>query len=424
MSKDATLYPTPAARFGGARQVFISLITTAAFSVFVFAPAMADVVTDWNERVVSTSIAARQNSPAQTRCIAMVHLAIFDVLNSIEPRFTPYRMQEPVPKVASPVAAVGAAAHYLMARLYPGQAKDIDAAWAAELASVADGDAKTAGMQLGEKIAASLLQERRIDGAEATDTYRPLTAPWMYVPTVLPIASGWGAVRPFALKSGDQFRPQPPYALNTSRWAIDYNEVKRMGVKAGSGRSEQQTEIARFWEFTGAGTYNPLVRQISTAKNLGLLENARLFALVSMATADGYIAVFDAKYAYNFWRPITAIRNGDLDGNDATERDAAWEPIIATPMHPEYPCAHCITQASAASVLGALFGNGVPAVQLTSPTAPGVTRRFTQLSDYVTEVINARVYDGVHYRASGEIGAEMGRQIGSYVVQNFLKPVQ
>ena len=143
-----------------------------------------------------------------------------------------------------------------------------------------------------------------------------------------------------------------------------------------------------------------------------------------MATADAFIAVFDAKYAYNFWRPVTAIRNGDMDGNDATERDAAWEPLIPTPMHPEYPCAHCISDSSMASVLSAFFGDAIPTVKKTTPTAPGVTRSFSKLSDIVTEVINARIYDGVHYRASGEVGAEMGRKIGEYVMQNFLKPVR
>ena len=152
------------------------------------------------------------------------------------------------------------------------------------------------------------------------------------------------------------------------------------------------------------------------------MENARLFALVAMATADAYIAVFDAKYTYNFWRPVTAIRNGDRHGNGAIERDAAWEPIIPTPMHPEYPCAHCITQSAAASVLESFFGDAIPAVKLTSTTASGVTRNFGKLSDYVAEVINARIYDGVHYRKSGEVGGEMGRKIGDYTVRNHLTP--
>jgi hypothetical protein len=159
-------------------------------------------------------------------------------------------------------------------------------------------------------------------------------------------------------------------------------------------------------------------------KTLDLLDNARLFALYAMAMADSYIAVFDAKYTYPFWRPVTAIRNGDIDGNDATERAPAWEPFIATPMHPEYPCAHCINSAAGAAVLEAFFGDVVPPFSLTSPTASGVTRKFSRLSDYVRESIDARVYDGVHYRTSGEAGAAMGRKIGEYTVQNYLKPVR
>jgi hypothetical protein len=354
----------------------------------------------------------------------MVHLAMFDAVNSIEPRFSPYRVQLQVPSTTSSVAAASAAAHYLMARLYPAQLKDIDATLQAALATVPDGEAKTQGVQLGEKVAAALLDERSADGANASVNYRPHAAPGAYVPTVLPAATHWGTVKPFALKSGNQFRPGAPYSLNSAQWARDYIEIKRMCAKTRSARSAEQTDIARFWEFTGADTYNAPSRQIAAAKNLGMVENARLFALVSLATADGFIAIFDAKYAYNFWRPVTAIRNGDIDGNDATERDAAWEPFISTPMHPEYPCAHCISESAAAAVLSAIFGDAVPTVSMTTQTAPGVTRSFSRLSNIVTEVVNARIYDGVHYRTSGEVGAEMGRKIGEYVMQNFLKPVR
>ena len=401
-----------------------SMVLMGALLAGLASAARADVITEWNVKIVNASLAAQQPPPVQARNIAMVHLAMFDAINSIEPRFTPYRVQLQVPRTASSVAAASAAAHYLMARLYPAQLKDIDATLQATLATVPDGDAKTQGVQLGEKVAAALLLERSTDGANASVNYRPHAAAGAYVPTVLPAGPHWGAVKPFALKSGHQFRPDPPYALSSPQWAKDYAEIKRMGAKTGSGRAAEQTDIARFWEFTGADTYNSPARQISAAKNLGLAETARLFALVSLATADSFIAIFDAKYTYNFWRPVTAIRNGDLDGNDATERDAAWEPFIFTPLHPEYPCAHCITEASAAAVLSAIFGDAVPSISMTTPTAPGVTRRFSRLSDIVTEVINARVYDGVHYRTSGEVGADMGRKIAEYVMQNFLRPVR
>jgi len=384
--------------------------------------AYADVITDWNEKAVAAGVKAQ--SGLQARNAAIVHVAMFDALNAIERRYTPYRVQVAAAPGKSRDVAVAAAAHAVLAHLYPDQAKDFETLYHAALAAVPDGEPKSQGIQLGEQVAAEILAWRAKDGTDAPNTYRPYTAAGTYVPTALPQGFSLATAVPFALKQGSQFRPVAPYALQSAQWAKDYNEVKTMGAKIGSTRSAEQTDIARFWEFTGPGTYNPVVQQLAAAKKLDVMENARVFALVAMATADAGIAVFDAKYTYHFWRPVTAIRNGDRDDNDATERDPAWEPFITTPMHPEYPCAHCITQAAAASVLEALFGDAVPPFTLTSPTAPGVSRSFVRLSDYVAEVINARVYDGVHYRISGEVGAAVGRQIGEYTVQNYLKPVR
>ena len=386
--------------------------------------ATADVITDWDEKAVAAGYTAKQGPPPHSRIVAIVHLAMFEAVNSIEGRYRPYRARLPAEPGASREAAAAAAAHYVLTRVYPDQAKDMDKALQSSLAAVGDEAARAKGVRLGERAGAAMLAERSGDGAGGPDTYRPFTAPGKYVPTVLPAASRWGSVRPFALKTGDQFRPGAPYALTSREWASDYNEVKRMGAKAGSARSAEQTDIARFWELTGPATYNPLARQIVAAKRVDLTDCARVFALVSIAAADALIAVFDAKYTYNFWRPVTAIRNGDLHGNDAIERDPAWEPIIPTPMHPEYPCAHCITQSAAAGVLQAFFGDAIPTVKLTSTTAPGVTRTYVKLSDYVNEVIDARVYDGVHYRTSGIIGADMGRKIAQYAVQNHLLPIR
>src|ERR1043166_1953427 len=386
--------------------------------------ASADVITDWNETTVAAGYTASQGPPVHGRIVAMVHLAMFEALNSIEPRYQPYRARLAAEPGASRDAAAAAAAHYLLVRLYPAQAKGLDQALQASIAGVTDEISKANGIRLGEQAGAAMLAERSKDGTGGADTYRPFAPPGQYVPTVLPAASGWGAVRPFAIKSASQFRPAAPYALTSAAWAKDLNEVKRMGAKAGSARSDEQTEIARFWELTGAACYFPIVRQLSASKRLDVVDNARLYALVAMATADAFIAVFDAKYTYNFWRPVTAIRNGDRHGNGAVERDAAWEPIIPTPMHPEYPCAHCISANAAATVLKTFFGDTIPPIELTSTTAPGVTRRFIKLSDYVAEVVNARVFDGVHYRTSGEVGAEMGRKIGEYTAHNHLSPVR
>ena len=385
-------------------------------------PSLADVVADWNREAVAATLAARQTPSMAARNIAIVHLAMFEAVNSLEPRYAPYRRRLPADPAASPPAAAAGAAHHALVRLIPEQRKELDSALQASLAGLGEGTAETAGLELGKQAAEAMLAERSDDGAAAPNTYRPYTVAGRYVPTTLPQGYTWGAVRPFALESGDQFRPPAPYALDSPQWARDYNEVKTLGAKTGSGRTPLQSDIARFWELTGPATYNPVARQVAEAKGLDLLDNARVFALFSMATADAGIAVFDAKYAYNFWRPVTAIRCADLDGNDATEPDAAWEPLVTTPMHPEYPCAHCTFQGSAAGALRALFGDSVPAFTLTSTTAPGVTRRFDKLSDYVAEVVDARVYDGVHYRTSGEIGARLGQRVGEYVVQNYLKP--
>jgi len=403
--------------------------SAATLALCLLSQANADVVTDWNVVALNAGNAARltptgQTPALQARNLAMVHLAIFDVLNSIEPKYTPYRVQLKMPNTTSREAAASTAAHYLIVRLYPAQSKDADAALQDALASVPGGEDKKQGIQLGEKVAAAMLEERRTDGADAPDTYRPHGAAGAYVPTLLTASWNWGTVKPFAMTSASQFRPGAPYALGGAEWAKDYNEVKKMGAKTGSGRSDEQTDTAKFWEQTGAGSFNQIVQQVAAAKKLPLLENARLYAHAYLATADAFIAIFDAKYTYNFWRPLTAIRNGDNDGNAATELDASWAPFITTPMHPEYPCAHCIAQSSAAAVLKTLFNDGLPiTVVMTSPTAPGVTRKFDRLSDYTTEIVNARIYDGVHYRTSGDVGVEMGRKIGEYVIQNFFKPV-
>ena len=386
--------------------------------------AHADVITDWNDKVVAAGVQARQAPFVHTRSVAIVHVAMFEALNAIDRRYTPYRVQVSPATGTSREVAAAAAAHFTLVRLYPDQAKDFESLYQTSLAAVPDGAPKANGIQLGEQVAGEILALRAKDGADAPNTYRPYTTAGTYVPTVLPVGSSWGQVTPFALKECAQFRPAPPVAPQSAQWAKDYNEIKKMGAKTGAGRTAEQTDIARLWELTGPGLHNQTARQLAATKNLDALDNARLFALYAMAMADSYIAVFDAKYTYNFWRPVTAIRNGDSDGNDATERDPAWEPFIATPMHPEYPCAHCINSAAGAAVLEAFFGDAVSPFSLTSPTVPGVTRRFSRLSDYVSESIDARVYDGVHYRTSGEVGAAMGRKIGEYTVQNYLKPVR
>ena len=383
-------------------------------------PAAAQVP-DWIDRAVSGGYRSGITPLTMSRNVALVAVAMFDAVNATAPRFTPYRPHAPAPPGASADAAAAAAAHYVLVRCYPDQAKGLDSALQASLGAVSDAAARAAGARLGETIAAALWEERKTDGSDAPNAYRPPTAPGGYIPTSLPVGSGWGAVRPFVLQSGNQFRPAAPYALTGTQWAADYNEVRRLGAKTGSDRSPEQTEVARFWELTGPATYLPVARYLAAGRRLDALETARAYALAALAAADALVAVFDAKYTYGFWRPVTAIRNGDQDNNPATERNPTWEPFINTPLHPEYPCAHCITQSAVAAVLGAVYGDTLT-FGLTSVTAPGVTRRYTRLSDYAAEVINARVYDGVHYRTSGDVGADMGRKIGAYIAERALRP--
>jgi PAP2 superfamily len=394
-----------------------------AVATIVMSPtAFADVITDWNENAV-TFVTPRMVPPAAQRAVAMVQVAMFDAVNSIERRYRPYLVQLPAPPTASKEAAAAAAAGVVLASLLPQADGQVKGAMASYLAAIPNGAAKSEGIKLGEAVAARLLEVRARDGSDAPDAYRPKTTPGVYIPTPITVGSTWPNVTPFALTSPSQFRPEPPIALTSERWAADYNEIKDLGAKNSTKRSARQTEDARFWLITGPQSTDPIVRQLVAAKKMSLIDSARFMALASVALADAYIAVMDAKYRYEFWRPITAIRNGDTDDSPATERDPTWQPIDNTPMHPEYPCAHCIGSAALAAVVETLLGTAdVPEIVMTSSTAPGVTHRWTNLRAYTEEVSQARISAGFHYRFSTQVGQDMGRKIGQYVVQNAMQP--
>ena len=384
--------------------------------------AFADVITDWNEKAVAI-VTPRTAPPVAQRAVAMVQVAMFDAVNSIARRYRPHSVQLPTPATSSQEAAAAAAAGTVLLGLFPQAEGELKGALATYLAAIPDSEAKADGIKLGEAVAARLLAMRVNDGSNAPDGYRPKTKPGVYVPTPITVASMWPNVKPFAMTSPSQFRPEPPIALKSEQWATDYNEIKNLGGKASTGRSAKQTEDARFWLITGPQSTDPIVRQLVAAKEMSLIDSARFMALTAVALADAYISVLDAKYHYDFWRPITAIRNGDSDDNPATERDATWQPIDNTPMHPEYPCAHCIGSAALAAVAEAVFGTAdIPEVAMTSSTAPGVTHRWTNLRTYADEVSGARIWAGFHYRFSTRVGQDMGRKIGDYVVQNVMQP--
>jgi hypothetical protein len=385
-------------------------------------PASADVITDWNEKAVAFVTKIHLLPPQAERVVASVHVAMFDAVNSIERRYLPYRLAVATPKDTSKETAAAVAAGMVLAGLHPTDAEELNSMVAAYLAAIPQSTAKSDGIKVGQEVAARIVVERKTDGSDAPDAYRPKTKPGVYVPTPITAASMWPNVTPFAMTSPAQFRPQPPLALDGQEWAADYNEIKNLGGKSSAQRTARQTEDGKFWLITGPVSYYPVVRQLVAAKKMDLLDSARFMALVSTAAADAYIAVFDAKYHYEFWRPITAIRNGDRDDNPATERDATWQPIDATPMHPEYPCAHCITSAAVAAVVEALSGSAdIPEVSMTSPTAPGATHRWTNVWAYADEVAAARIYAGFHYRFSTRVGQDMGRKIGQLVVQSLMQ---
>ena len=384
---------------------------------------MGDVVTEWNQQANACVLEAKIFPFAGTRVMAIVHTAMFDAINSIEGRYAPYKFKISAPTGSSAGAAGTAAAHATLVALFPEQKTALDTAYAASLAKIPEAPGKSAGISVGEDVAAKVLAWRASDGADAANTYRPPTTPGTYVSTALPIGTQWGNVTPWVMERGSEFHPAPPPALSNAEWAADYNEIKELGAKKGSRRTSEQTETARFWTITGPQSFDPIVRQLAASPGRSLSQNARLFALVEMAVADSYIAVFEAKYSFNFWRPITAIRNGDIDGNDATDRDPTWEPLVDTPLHPEYPCAHCINSGAARAVLESEFGTGPNPLTMTSPAAPGVLHKWATIADYAEEVSVARIYGGLHYRNSTVVGKAMGKKIGELAVQKCLKPV-
>jgi hypothetical protein len=398
-----------------------TILPMAAFAVLICLadPARANVISDWDAKAVAVAAPG----PAGLRELAMVHIAMFDAVNSIEPRYRPYLVQLTPPKTTSQEAAAATATATVLIGLHPDTAAEIKAALANYLAAIPDGPSKADGIMLGEAVAAKILQARGDDGANAPDAYRPKTRPGVYVPTPITVASTWANMTPFALEKPAQFRPAPPISMASKEWAADYNEIKEYGGKTSAKRSPQQTETARFWLMVGPPAFHPLPRQLVVAKHMTVIDSARFMALVAIALTDASIAVFDAKYHYEFWRPITAIRNGDIDGNPATELEATWQPIDNTPMHPEYPCAHCIQSGAATAVIAALLGTtDIPEIALTSLTAPGVTHRWTNLKAFTEEVANARIWAGFHYRFSTRVGTDMGRQIGEFVAKSVMQP--
>lgn len=390
-------------------QLATSLVAAAVIASPALSPARADAITDWNQTSAAVISEARIGTPPAIRIMAVVQTAANDAVQAAQRR------------QASAEAAVAAAHRVALIKLLPAQQATIDAAHQSALAALADGPAKAAGIAAGEAAAQAVLAARAGD-VIAPESYRPHTSAGAYVPTAPVAVPQWSQRKPWLLASASQVRPPAPPALGSAAWARDLNEVKELGGRTSTRRSAEQTEAARFWDYSLPAIYHGVVRSVALAPGRDLSANARLFATVAQAMDDAMIAVFDAKYHYNFWRPVTAIRNADQDGNDATQREAGWASLIDAPMHPEYPSGHSILAAAVATVLKAEIqaeakGGAAPVLSTVSPTGKGATRRWASVEDFVREVSDARIHGGIHFRSATDAGEAMGRRIGEIAVQ-------
>jgi hypothetical protein len=384
-----------------------------------------DVITEWNQQAATlTLLPASALAPVQqTRVMAIVQVAVHDAVNGITGKYATYLSPPAAPENASPEAAAIAAAHHTLRSVFGGQAASLDTLFGESLAahglSVND-----PGIQFGRSAAAAIMALRANDhSAQAQFDY---TVPgavtpgvWVRLNNAPALLPGWGDVTPFVLRSASQFRPDPPPALDSRQYDRDYNEIKEIGVRNNSTRTEEQTQIARFWLASPVAIWNPILSKVIATRDFDLSETARTFALFYLAAADASIACWEAKYAYNFWRPQPAIRSGELDGNDSTAGDATWEPIIATPPHPEYPSGHSTNSSAMAEILELVFKDkpGVPI----EVTISGITRQWKRFSDGVEEVIEARIYSGIHFRTADEAGARLGRKVARFVSNHALR---
>ena len=393
----------------------------------------SDMVLKWNEVLLEAIRVDRTAPPLAARDMAIVHVAIYDAVNAIEKTYEPYAVDPRGMKGASPEATVAAAAHRALVDLFPAQQPTFDQALTDSLAIVPDGSSENKGVALGRFVAKQILAIRSDDGASAEVPYTVGSEPgdWQPTPPAFqqpPLLPQWPAVEPFALHSGAQFQPPPPPDLTSAEYTAAFDQVKELGAVDSPTRTADQTQIALFW-INGPGTATPpghwnVIAQVA-AEQAGntLLENARLFALLNIAEADAGIVSWDAKYAYNFWRPVTAIRAADIDGNPATVADPAWTPLIATPPFPAYTSGHSTFSAAAAAVLADFFGTDEFAFTLESENPAAADRSFTSFSQAAEESGLSRIYGGIHWSFDNAQGLVTGDAVGHFVLQNELRPI-
>jgi len=409
----------------GAALLLFVIASCAALSTI----ARADAVTDWDVIAFKVVEDSGKSGPATSCDIAMAHLAMHDALNAIDRRYNPYVYDAVAPRGASPDAALAAAAHGVLVVRIPNQKTALDAALASALASIPEGKAKAAGIAAGRAAAAAIIARRAADGSNVVLSYTAGSEPgvWRPIPPDFApaIGVGFGQVEPFTMSSSTQFGPPPAayFDLSSPEYTADYKEVKRIGGAGSKARTAEQSQIARFWYEPSPGVHIRLARKLVESQKLNLWDSARLFALLHLACADSLIAGYDAKYRYNFWRPVTAIRNGADDGNPQTVGDRTWRSYLETPSHPDYLSLHAVLGAAWAEILSRFFGVDKFSFTMTSAAPyPGIKRSFKSFSQSAKEDADSRVYAGIHFRSSCRDGLAIGRKIGDHIFSNFLRP--
>ena len=406
-------------------------LTVAAFAL-MGQPAAADVVLDWNNVLLDTiRNPPSVNPPMASRAMAIVHVAIFDAVNSIDDTHRPYHVNLDVSPGASREAAAAQAARDVLVGLFPARQTTFDAALSDSLSNIPDGTAKTGGQAIGQQVAAQILSLRANDHSGDVTPYTPGTLAGEWRPTPAGLAPAllpnWPTVTPWCMTDGAQFRHSDgPPALDTPEYAAAVNEVKLLGAANSTTRTPDQTDIALFWAdgantSTPPGHWNRIAQTVAEAQGNTLSENARMFALLNLAEADAAIVSWDNKYQTDFWRPVTAITLADEDGNDMTTADADWSPLIATPPFPSYTSGHSTFSGAAAEVLKLFYGTDEISFTTSAEGAPGVAdRSFLSFSQAAQEAADSRLYGGIHYGFDNEHGMENGIALGQFVFANEL----
>lgn len=388
-----------------------------------------NAVTGWNATLLEAVRTDSTAPPLASRNMAMVHAAIYDSVNSISKKYSPYRVNIDAPAGASEEAATAASAYRVLVNLYPAQAVKFNEAYTSSLAKIPDGKSKDDGIALGQQVADQIITLRSTDGASKVVEYTPKTDPGSWVPTPPDFAPGllpqWPQVTPFAMTSGSQFRPAGPPALDSAKYAEELNYVKEIGKSDSLTRTPDQTAIAKFWAngagtFTPPGHWNQIAEDASALTGNSLEDCARLFALLNIALADAAIVCWDSKYQYNFWRPITAIGQADKDNNPNTTADPQWQPLLTTPPFPEYMSGHSTFSGAGDAVMSSVFGSDFGFGDKGDKSV-NTLRTYENFAQAADESGMSRLYGGIHFMSANVDGLSSGRNVGNYVVQNFLK---